>query len=106
MSFLSIFRFVQALEAEGEDGVSDAIVYAAEMGRRPLTNAAFLLGALMLLMLNMTPAAVSERFAASIKPSSSPTETPPSMLLTWASPFSTAGAASTVPWRTAGSAAV
>ena len=63
MNFLSIVSFIESLDQHADDGVSDAIVYMAGRGRRALTNAAFLLGAYMLLMLDMTPDAVHERFA-------------------------------------------
>ena len=62
MNFLSITNFVKALDHQADDGLSDAIVYIAGDGPRAFTNAAFLLGAYMLLTLDMTPAAVAAHF--------------------------------------------
>ena len=62
MNFLSITNFVKALDHQADDGLSDAIVYMAGDGPRAFTNAAFLLGAYMLLTLDMTPAAVAAHF--------------------------------------------
>ena len=63
MNLLSIIRFIQALDQQADDGVSDSIVYVTDSGPRALTNAVFLLGAYMLIMLDMAPGAVAERFA-------------------------------------------
>ena len=63
MNLLSIINFIQILDHQADDDVSDAIVFIADDGPRALTNAAFLLGAYMLIMLEMDPSAVAERFA-------------------------------------------
>ena len=63
MNLLSIIRFIQALDQQAGHGVSDSIAYVTDSGPRALTNAVFLLGAYMLIMLDMAPGAVAERFA-------------------------------------------
>ncbi len=63
MNFLSIVNFIQALEQKANNEVTpEAIVCVAASGPRALTNAAFLLGAYMLLMLDKTPVAAAECF--------------------------------------------
>jgi cell division cycle 14 len=64
MNFTSIVTFVELLDDQIRDGVSNAIVYSVQDGPRALTNAAFLLGAYMLLTFDATPESVAERFAA------------------------------------------
>ena len=64
MNFSSIVSFVEALDIHANKTMSDSIIYCAKMGPRALTNAAFLLGAYMLLTFDITPAAVAEQFAA------------------------------------------
>ena len=59
LNFLSIVHFIQALDTCLN---MDAAVCAANDGPRALTNAMFLLGAYMLIMLDMTPDDVAERF--------------------------------------------
>jgi cell division cycle 14 len=65
MNFLSIVNFIQAVDQKANNEVTPEaiVIVAAASGPRALTNAAFLLGAYMLLMLDMTPAAAAERFS-------------------------------------------
>ena len=62
MNMLAIVNFIRLLERQADDGVSDAIVYIASAGPRSLTNAAFLLGTYMLIVFEMAPAAIIQRF--------------------------------------------
>jgi cell division cycle 14 len=62
MNFASVASFIEDLDREIVACSSPALVYCARKGRRALTNAAFLLGAYMVLRLNTTPCEVSRRF--------------------------------------------
>jgi cell division cycle 14 len=63
MNLLSIVDFIQTLDQQVDAGISDTVVYVAKKGPRGLTNAVFLLGAYMLLKLDMSPNCIAERFA-------------------------------------------
>ena len=63
MNLLSIVRFIKVLDQQIDDGCSDQIIFAVSEGPRAFTNVAFLLGAYMLLKLDMTPATVNACFA-------------------------------------------
>ena len=62
MNFESIARFIQLLDNELSSHPSCKIVYCADEGRRALTNAVFLLGAYMILKLDMVADEVQTRF--------------------------------------------
>ena len=62
MNFACIVNFIEELDRELDQSESGTLVYCAGNGRRALTNAAFLLGAYMLLCLDMRPLEVSDRF--------------------------------------------
>ena len=62
LNFASVASFIQILDGHIAACTSPALVYCARDGRRALTNAAFLLGAFMVLRLNMAPPDVSKRF--------------------------------------------
>ena len=64
MNFLAIVQFIESLDQKIKHGNAEAVVCTASEGRRAFTNAAFLLGAYMLLTLKMTSQAVAERFSA------------------------------------------
>ena len=63
MNFASLVSFVKALDQQIHTCTSDAIVYSVGEGPRALTNGAFLLGAYMLLTLDLAPSAVASCFA-------------------------------------------
>ena len=67
MNFSSIVRFIETLDQQVDEAASgasrSAVVYCARQGPRGFTNASFLLGAYMLLKLNMSPERVAKRFA-------------------------------------------
>jgi hypothetical protein len=63
MNLLSIVSFIKVLNLQFDDGVCDAIVYHPGTEPRDLRTAVFLLGACMLLMLDMTPDEVKHQFS-------------------------------------------
>jgi cell division cycle 14 len=63
MSFANIADFIQRLDHEIRQCASSAIVYCAKDGPRELTNAAFLLGAYMVLKLGVPPSDVAQCFS-------------------------------------------
>ncbi len=63
MNLLSIVGFIKVLNLRFHDGVCDAIVYHPRAETRDLRTAVFLLGACMLLMLDVTPDEVKHRFS-------------------------------------------
>ena len=62
MSLSSVVRFIEQLELEIEKNPGARIIYMIEPGKRNLTNAAFLLGAYMIIKLNMKAQDVSDHF--------------------------------------------
>ncbi len=63
VNMASVIGFCQRLQSEIESFPISKIVFVVEEGRRPLTNAVFLLGAYMILKLNMSASKVSENFS-------------------------------------------
>ena len=63
MSLLSIVGFIEELDRQINESTSDVVVCAASSGPRALTNAAFLLGAYMLLSSDLTPSSIAYRFS-------------------------------------------
>ena len=63
LNMASVARFIQLLDHELGLYPSGRIVYSVEPGRRALTNAVFLVGAYMILKLNMTSHETSARFS-------------------------------------------
>ena len=63
MNFASIVQFIETLDTEADHRSPDAILCTSE-GTRGFTNAAFLLGAYMLLSFNMSPDEIAERFSS------------------------------------------
>ena len=63
MNLACIARFIMLLDRELASGTASKIVYCIDAGKRPLTNAVFLLGAYMLLKLNLTADQVQDRFS-------------------------------------------
>jgi cell division cycle 14 len=63
MNFATIAHFTESLDNEIAECKSKAIVYRAGNGPREFTNAAFLLGAFMLLRLGISPDDVAKRFS-------------------------------------------
>ena len=59
----SVVDFCKLLQSEIESFPNSKIIFAIDEGRRSLTNAIFLLGAFMILNLNMSASNVSEKFA-------------------------------------------
>ena len=59
MSLASTVRFIELLDRELEQHPDSRIVFKVDPGRRELTNAAYLLGAYMILRLRMTACAVA-----------------------------------------------
>ena len=66
MNFGCIISFIRRLDQEISvcDGTVDCLVYSSPKGARNLTNAAFLLGAYLLLRWDMEPEDVERRFGA------------------------------------------
>ena len=62
MNMSSTIRFIRLLDAEIASFPSAKIVVCADDGPRALTNAVFLLGAYMIIKLDMTPSQVDGRF--------------------------------------------
>ena len=62
MNLACVTRFIELLDQELSSQPSCRIVYLADEGRRALTNAVFLLGAYMILRLQMTPDCVQSCF--------------------------------------------
>ena len=62
MNMSSTISFIRLLDAELASFPGDKILVYADEGRRALTNAVFLLGAYMIIKLDMTPSDVNERF--------------------------------------------
>ena len=62
MNMSSTIRFIRLLDAEIASFPSAKIVVCADDGPRALTNAVFLLGAYMMIKLDMTPSQVDGRF--------------------------------------------
>jgi hypothetical protein len=62
LNMASVVEFTQSLQTEIETFPTSRIVFCVECGRRTLTNAVFLLGAYMILKLDLTAAQVAERF--------------------------------------------
>jgi hypothetical protein len=62
MNMASIVDFTKLLDAERKAFPDTKIVFCADEGRRALTNSVFLLGAYMILKLDMTPCSVTKRF--------------------------------------------
>jgi cell division cycle 14 len=63
MNCASVVRFIEMLDHELVSYPSCKIMYCVEAGRRALTNAAFLMGAYMILKLKMTTEGVSVAFS-------------------------------------------
>ena len=62
MNMSCIVDFIRLLDAKLNQAPDKKIVFSVEEGRRPLTNAVFLLGAYMILKLEISSDAVSESF--------------------------------------------
>jgi cell division cycle 14 len=62
MNMASTIDFIQQLDSELSAYPNSAILISAEDGRRALTNAVYLLGAYMIVKLDMTPSQVENRF--------------------------------------------
>ena len=62
MSMISTIEFIQLLDSELDSSSNLPVVIAAEIGRRALTNAVYLLGAYMIVRLDMTPGQVENQF--------------------------------------------
>jgi cell division cycle 14 len=58
----SIIHFIKQLQEQFELHPTSKIVFCIEKGRRPLTNAVFLIGAFMILKLDMPVITVAEKF--------------------------------------------
>jgi cell division cycle 14 len=63
VNMASIANFITMLEQETRSYPDGKIVFCVDEGRRPLTNAVFLLGAYMIIRHNITSDKVAERFA-------------------------------------------
>ncbi len=63
MNMASIIDFIRLLDAERKAFPRSKIVFCVDEGRRALTNAVFLLGAYMILKLDMTPSTVAKQFS-------------------------------------------
>ena len=62
MNISSVIRFIELLEDEIDFNPSKKIVYLVERGRRPYTNGAFLIGAYLILKLDLEPEEILKKF--------------------------------------------
>ena len=62
MNMYSTISFIRLLDFQRANSPDSKIVVRADEGPRALTNAVFLLGAYMIIKLDMTPSLVSDRF--------------------------------------------
>ena len=63
MNLASVVKFVRQLDSELEQHPDCTFFYSVDMGPRPLTNAVFLLGAYLILRLDLTVDEVSDSFS-------------------------------------------
>ncbi len=62
MNMASVIDFIRLLDGELASFPDSKIFFCVDVGRRPLTNAVFLLGAYMILKLEMASSNVARRF--------------------------------------------
>ena len=62
MKLSSIARFVEMLDEERQNNPLQKIVYLVERGRRPFTKGAFLIGAYLILKMDMEPKVALEKY--------------------------------------------